>query len=162
MKIIHCADLHLDSKMTANLSREQARERRKEILRTFTRMVEYAAKHEVRVILIAGDLFDTRNVSAMVRNTVRDMICSHPFESQMSFSDPQQIIKTDDGEMPYGIFRYQQIIDESYIISKVIHTSYTDILDISIRERDRMIELINEENKRNQEDLDKLKAKSKR
>ena len=78
MKIIHCADLHLDSKMTANLSREQARERRKEILRTFTRMVEYAAKHEVRVILIAGDLFDTRNVSAMVRNTVRDMICSHP------------------------------------------------------------------------------------
>ena len=90
------------------------------------------------------------------------MICSHPFESQMSFSDPQQIIKTDDGEMPYGIFRYQQIIDESYIISKVIHTSYTDILDISIRERDRMIELINEENKRNQEDLDKVKAKSKR
>lgn len=78
MKIIHCADLHLDSKMTANLSREQARERRKEILRTFTRMVEYAAKHEVRVILIAGDLFDTRNVSAMARNTVRDMICSHP------------------------------------------------------------------------------------
>ena len=44
------------------------------------------------------------------------MICSHPFESQMNFSDPQQIIKTDDGEMPYGIFRYQQIIDESYII----------------------------------------------
>ena len=31
MKIIHCADLHLDSKMTANLTREQARERKKEI-----------------------------------------------------------------------------------------------------------------------------------
>ena len=64
--------------------------------------------------------------------------------------------------MPYGVYRYQEIIDESYIISKVIHTSYVDILDISIRERDRMIELINEENKRNREDLDKLKAKSKR
>ena len=71
------------------------------------------------------------------------MICSHPFESQMSFSDPQQMIKTEDGEMPYGVYRYQEIIDESYIISKVIHTSYVDILDISIRERDRMIELIN-------------------
>ena len=57
---------------------------------------------------------------------------------------------------------YQEIIDESYIISKVIHTSYVDILDISIRERDRMLELINEENKRNREDLDKLKTKSKR
>ncbi|MCD7708871.1 MAG: metallophosphoesterase [Clostridiales bacterium] len=78
MKIIHCADLHLDSKMTANLSREQARERRKELLRTFTRMVEYAAANEVRVILIAGDLFDTRNISAMARNTVRDMILGHP------------------------------------------------------------------------------------
>ena len=90
------------------------------------------------------------------------MIWSHPFESHQSFSDPQQIIKTEDGEMPYGVYRYQEIIDESYIISKVIHTSYVDILDISIRERDRMIELINEENRRNKEDLDKLKAKSKR
>ena len=72
------------------------------------------------------------------------------------------MIKTEDGEMPYGVYRYQQIIDESYIISKVIHTSYVDILDISIRERDRIIELINEENRRNKEDLDKLKAKSKR
>lgn len=78
MKIIHCADLHLDAKMTAHLTKEQARERRKEILRTFVRMVEYAAKNEVRAILIAGDLFDTRNVSALARNTVRDMIGSHP------------------------------------------------------------------------------------
>lgn len=28
MKIIHCADLHLDSKMTSNLSKEQAKERK--------------------------------------------------------------------------------------------------------------------------------------
>lgn len=74
MKIIHCADLHLDSKMTSNLSKEQAKERKNEILRTFTRMVDYAKKNNVKVILIAGDLFDTRNVSAMVRNTVRDVI----------------------------------------------------------------------------------------
>ena len=40
MKIIHCADLHLDSQMTANLTKEQARERKREIIRTFTRMVE--------------------------------------------------------------------------------------------------------------------------
>jgi len=74
MKIIHCADLHLDSKMTTNLSKVQAKERKNEILRTFTRMVDYAQKNNVKAILIAGDMFDTRNVSAMVRNTVRDVI----------------------------------------------------------------------------------------
>jgi DNA repair exonuclease SbcCD nuclease subunit len=63
--------------MTANLSADQARDRRKEIIRTFTRMVEYARKQEVRLILIAGDLFDTRNVSALARNTVWDIICTN-------------------------------------------------------------------------------------
>lgn len=78
MKLIHCADLHLDSRMTANLSGEQAKERKNEILGTFKRMVDYAQKNGVKVILIAGDLFDTRNVSATVRNAVRDAILDHP------------------------------------------------------------------------------------
>ena len=62
MKIIHCADLHLDSKMESNLDREAASMRRDELLDTFERMVTYAAENEVRVILIAGDLFDKPNV----------------------------------------------------------------------------------------------------
>lgn len=78
MKIIHCADLHLDSKMTANLSKEQAKERKMEILRTFGRMVEYAKKNAVSAIIIAGDMFDTRNVSVTARNYVRDVIVNHP------------------------------------------------------------------------------------
>lgn len=59
--------------------------------------------------------------------------------------------------MPYGVYRYQQIIDECYIISKVIHTSYLDLMDVSIVERDRMLELIQEENKRQEEQLEKIK-----
>ncbi len=78
MKLIHCADLHLDAKMQSHLSKEQAKERRNEILRTFVHIVEYAVANGVSVILIAGDLFDTRNVSAMVRNVVRETIVSHP------------------------------------------------------------------------------------
>ena len=35
MKIIHCADLHLDSNMESNLSREQAMLRREELLETY-------------------------------------------------------------------------------------------------------------------------------
>lgn len=74
MKIIHCSDLHLDSKMEANLNKEKARERKNEILITFQNMVKYANENEVKVIIIAGDLFDKKNVSVKVRNIVRDTI----------------------------------------------------------------------------------------
>ena len=63
MKIIHCADLHLDSKMTSNLDREKARERKNELLLTYKRMIDYANKEGITDIIIAGDLFDTKNVS---------------------------------------------------------------------------------------------------
>ena len=78
MKLIHCADLHLDAKMSANLDKESAKIRRGEILHTFERMVEYAAENVVEAILIAGDMFDTKNISATARNTVLHMITSHP------------------------------------------------------------------------------------
>lgn len=74
MRIIHCADLHLDSKMEANLSKEKARERKNEILITFRNMVEYASVNGVNAIIIAGDLFDSHNISAKTRNLVMDTI----------------------------------------------------------------------------------------
>ncbi|MCD8149842.1 MAG: DNA repair exonuclease [Clostridiales bacterium] len=77
MRLIHCADLHLDSGMRSNLSKEKARERKKELLLTFQRMVDYAAEHAVSAILIAGDLFDTRQISATARHAVWDAVCSH-------------------------------------------------------------------------------------
>ena len=64
MRLIHCADLHLDARMTANLTAEKARERRRELLLTFVRLVTYASEHQVEAILISGDLFDTRKVSS--------------------------------------------------------------------------------------------------
>ena len=78
MKIIHCADIHLDSRMSANLTREKARELRTELLMTFRKMVEYAAAHNVEAVIIAGDLFDTKNVTVTARNVVRDLITGHP------------------------------------------------------------------------------------
>ena len=42
VKIIHCADLHLDSRMTTHLTKEKAKERKAEILKTFLNMDEYA------------------------------------------------------------------------------------------------------------------------
>lgn len=78
MRIIHCADLHLDSRLSANLTGEKRRERKMEILHTFERMIEYAEDNRVRAILIAGDLFDTKNVTVTARNTVYGEILGHP------------------------------------------------------------------------------------
>ena len=78
MKIIHCSDLHLDSKMETNLSKEKARERKNEILLTFEKMVEYAKQNEVKIIIIAGDLFDKKNVSVKAKRTVKNQIMLNP------------------------------------------------------------------------------------
>ena len=78
MKLIHCADLHLDAKMTASLTKEKAGERRKELLLTFERMVKYASENQVEAILIAGDLFDTKSVSATVCHRVEEAVLGHP------------------------------------------------------------------------------------
>ena len=60
MKIIHCADIHADSKFGTHFSKEQADERRKEIVDTFANMVHFARENDVKAIIIAGDLFDTK------------------------------------------------------------------------------------------------------
>lgn len=59
MKIIHCADVHLGSKMDSKLPSEKAEERRRELRSAFSNMVEYAKNEEVEVILLAGDIFDS-------------------------------------------------------------------------------------------------------
>lgn len=69
MKFIHCADLHLDSKMEA-LSSEKSKYRREECVRTFERLCSYATENGVCAVIIAGDMFDTGRVSAKVRDRV--------------------------------------------------------------------------------------------
>ena len=78
MKLIHCADLHLDSQMNTHFGSEMSRIRRHELLHTFERMVDYAAESDVSGILIAGDMFDTENTTELTRNTVLSCITAHP------------------------------------------------------------------------------------
>ena len=78
MKIIHCADLHLDARMTANLPKEKAAERKNELLATFNRLIDYAVAEDVDALIIAGDLFDTKRISAAAKNTVYQAIVNHP------------------------------------------------------------------------------------
>ena len=70
MKIIHCADLHLDSRLNTHLDEKRAQERRQELLGTWLRLLEYASKQQVSAILISGDMFDTAAVSGTTANAV--------------------------------------------------------------------------------------------
>ncbi len=76
MKIIHCADIHLGASMRTHLSLEQANQRKAELLKTFSDMINYAQNNEIANILIAGDLLDTAYADKMTRDVVMDLINS--------------------------------------------------------------------------------------
>ena len=78
MKLIHCSDLHLDSKMESNLTSAMAQERNNEICATFSRMAGYAAEQGVRAVLIAGDLFDSRRVTGKTADWFLSVVGRHP------------------------------------------------------------------------------------
>lgn len=77
MRIIHCADIHLDSQMTSYLDSGMARKRRKEIFNTFCSMLDFAQENRVDAIIIAGDLFDTDKISMNTVKAVTDEIQRH-------------------------------------------------------------------------------------
>ena len=78
MKLLHCGDFHLDAKMETGLDSTRARERRVELLLTFSRTLEMAAELGCRAVLLAGDLFDTSRASEKTRRYVGEAIASHP------------------------------------------------------------------------------------
>ena len=73
MKIIHCADLHLDSKL-AGLSHNKAIARRQELTDTFRSLAAQAAENKIDAVVIAGDLFDDRFASVRTKNEVADIL----------------------------------------------------------------------------------------
>lgn len=77
MKIIHCADLHLESKMQTNLSKTKAEERKKEILLGFEKLAEYATTNNVKVVIVAGDMFDGNFVTNKTKKYVLGVVEKH-------------------------------------------------------------------------------------
>lgn len=78
MKILHTADLHLFSPLSANFDMEKAAIRNNELLNTFKRMVDFAKEETVRAFLISGDLFDSSFISSNEQQFVFDLIRSAP------------------------------------------------------------------------------------
>ena len=74
MKIIHTSDIHLDSPLTSRLPAEKVRERKRELLSGFGRLVEEARLIGAEAIIIAGDLFDSDRVSKRAMDTAIGII----------------------------------------------------------------------------------------
>jgi DNA repair exonuclease SbcCD nuclease subunit len=75
IKIIHCADLHLESAFSGE-SIELAAKHRREMRESFDRLVNYINENSVDIVLIAGDLFDKNKVSAEAAEFVFSRISS--------------------------------------------------------------------------------------
>lgn len=74
MKIIHTADLHLDSRLETNMDSTKAKNRRKELVTAFERVVDYAKSSGVRLFIIAGDMFDSKKVTEATVTTIASII----------------------------------------------------------------------------------------
>lgn len=74
MKIIHTSDIHLDSPLTSRLPADKVRERRRELLSGFGRLVERCRYLGAGALIIAGDLFDSNRISKRALDTALDII----------------------------------------------------------------------------------------
>lgn len=57
MKFIHCADLHIDSKIEG-LPSTKSSNRKEEVLHSFERLCVYAKDNDIKAVIISGDMFD--------------------------------------------------------------------------------------------------------
>lgn len=77
IKLLHCADLHLDSPFRSE-SVEKAEVRRNELRGTFTRMLMFIKEKKVDICLMAGDLFDCGYVTKDTASFVAEQLASVP------------------------------------------------------------------------------------
>jgi DNA repair exonuclease SbcCD nuclease subunit len=75
IRILHAADLHLDSPFAA-LGREQAAQRREEQRQLVRRMGEICRERSCQLLLLAGDLFDSDLVYRETAELLRDVLGS--------------------------------------------------------------------------------------
>jgi len=135
MKIIHCADLHLGSKMNSLLSSDKAKVRQNELLFSFEEMVSNAQKTDVKVILISGDLFDSVYVNISLKESVKKIIknakgidflylCgNHDQENIMKDLEDLDNFKTFDDDWTY--YKYDNVV----IAGVQLHSNNKSIYD---------------------------------
>ena len=87
---LHAADFHLDSAFAA-LPPQQAAARRRESRELPFRLADYVNEHEIRLVLLAGDLFDSpspyRETVEQLAEVVTQFRCSLYDDLEISIAD---------------------------------------------------------------------------
>ena len=71
MKIIHTADIHLDSPLAGV---KQSSARRNELIQALQRLAQYAENNGVKAVVVAGDLFDDKCATIQTIKSVASII----------------------------------------------------------------------------------------
>ena len=58
ISFIHCADIHMDAPFSAMGKEDFSTERRKDLKKTFEKIVDMAIEHDVDFLIISGDLYE--------------------------------------------------------------------------------------------------------
>lgn len=77
VKLIHCADIHLDTPFRL-ADPEASAEGRRGLRRAFRSLVEYAREEGVRAVLMAGDVFDTMTVTSDTVAFFKEVVSTLP------------------------------------------------------------------------------------
>jgi len=145
LKIMHIADVHLDSKMNRHLSNEKAKERRAELLASFVRLIDTAKREGVTAVLIAGDLFDVSKVKVGTAKTIKKAIAD---ASDISFfyirgnHDNQNIFENTD-DVPPNIHLFGESW-QSYNISDKVTVTGAELMGRNSSEIDSSLVLEND------------------
>lgn len=77
MKFIHCADIHLGSRMDSRLPADKALTRRAEVRKSFLSMLDYARQQDISLIVMAGDVFDGDTPAISDKEFFYDAVKAH-------------------------------------------------------------------------------------
>lgn len=146
MKIIHTADIHLESKMN-KLGNKKARIRQSEIRDSFFKVIDYANDNGVSIILIAGDFFDDKKVKL---STLKELTAKINTVPKIDFlylngnhDDSKVFYNEKIGELPENLkifnekttaFKYGHVHIKAFDIEKYNNSQFINKLDFNPNE----------------------------
>ncbi len=123
-KLLHCADIHLDSPFRSKTA-EQSETARRELKNAFLSLIKTVKDEGISLVLMAGDVFDTPSVSADTLAFFKEAVASVPetvFVISPGNHDPYSKTGVYSGEFPPNVR-----------IFKEAELSYVDIEGTNIR-----------------------------
>ena len=142
MKIVHCADIHLDSPFSG-LDSSQAAIKREDIRRSFSKIIALVKDENADALIIAGDLFDGKNVSKLTLDFIVSKfseIADVPVFIAAGNHDPK------DDKSYYNIINWGKNVHIFDTKPEIVRLGEMNVLGVSFESSKTEVTLISEEN----------------